>query len=135
MGILRQHITPQDLDQLTDLGKQKLREWWKPTPGDFFSGSWPYEHKKLVGEDSDGYGSELMQVIENKDNYLPLLSIGQMIQFLDEHGNFGMSKCETQDPAVGVWELDSNDEWIVEAQNKELCDALWSACVEVLHKP
>lgn len=58
------------------------------------------------------------------------LSIGQMIEFLDEE--------------YGSWKLDSWQDWeivntqenknIVLAKNDELCDALWEAVKEVLEK-
>lgn len=108
---MKQHISDKEIDELSPGSLKKIQTWCQ---------------KKI----KSGEASDDTQRIVWKG--VLFLTIGEMIEFLDEHGNFGMSRVETQDPLVDVWELDSNDEWIIEAQNKELCDALWEAVKEML---
>jgi len=71
---------------------------------------WIEEHGYLdYYEDKKGY---------HPDN--PFLSIGQMIEFLDEK--------------QGIFEFKRiGDDWLVNRnRSEELCDALWEACKEVL---
>ena len=89
---MKQHITPGDLNRLSEESNQILREWWE--------------------------GREYF-----KYKYEPLLSIGQMIEFL---GTQWMTKIVHASARNGHL-YDIND-------IEELCDALWSACKEVLNK-
>ena len=122
---MKQHITIEQLNELSDKGKDRLREWWKPEMGD------------LV-HDGDTRSVEPIMCCEDEvdkciDLPLPILSIGQMIEFLFDK-DFG--------PIIT-----SNDTafyWIVEPEKKldcwkkysyedsELCDALWEATKDIL---
>jgi len=80
---VKQRITIDDLNQLTNEQKEKLREWWKPERGDLYI----YNKSSLRDE-----GWEIYQVLkEDTPNLLkemkayPLLSIGQMIEILDKN--------------------------------------------------
>lgn len=136
---MKQHITPQDLDQLTPAGKEKLRAWWKPNVGDFYIDRVYVPHKDvgefLVVEEGEGYHNEIDELLAEKeiepDETLPLLSIGQMIQYLKDTNNIWSSPydggflCYSEEFG---WSVDCGD------SKKELCDALWSAVVELLNK-
>ena len=144
---MRQHISIDQLNTLSPTAHEKLRAWWKPQVGD-----WCYAKIEHYGRETsraflirvincinenvfeDGVDNTEYCDSAHKSHCTPLLSIGQMIEFLLSYGSFGMSLCETQDPEKYVWELDSIDEWISENQNVELCDALWEAVKEVLEK-
>src|SRR5258708_10141817 len=125
---MKQHITTSDLDQLTEKGKERLREWWKPKKGDKAISNTEYE--AFIGE-REGYEDEFN--IESAK--YPLLSIGQMIEFLDDnfdHNGF----------LGDYWDISVTEKgWSIlykeggdKIANVNLCDALWSACVEILNK-
>lgn len=119
---MKQHITPDQLNELSDKGKERLREWWKPKDGDFYENG---GHVEIVPDDWMKYGWRPWK------GYIPLLSIGQMIEFLEEHGelfdvvknffDYGTTKATFED--VGLKE---------EADKLEICDALWEAVKEPL---
>lgn len=137
---MKQHITPDQLNELSDKGKEKLREWWKPVEGDQCID--PYEQIQTTVwccEDDVEEGS------------LPLLSIGQMIEFLDEsewiesihapqHGELNKGDLKHKDDDTYWEERDMSNpyNWQVYTttvgswNTKELCDALWEAVKEVI---
>ena len=106
---MKQHITNDQLKKLSKKGKEKLRE----------------------------FGYNLDSDVEwhlPPDEGLPLLSIGQMIEFLDEQ-EF-LSRIERDE----LWEVQIpktkngvNYAWCG-INKEELCDALWKACKEVLEE-
>lgn len=93
---MKQNITKDQLNELSEKGKEKIRGWQMEP----YKGTW--------------YEGELS----------PLLSIGQMIEFL---GDF----CIDVDLSNGKL---NGTGYITEAREDgmELCDALWEACKEVL---
>ena len=76
---MKQHITPKQLKELTNDGRDKLREWWKP------------ENSHLACILSTRQETFYFRLKQNKDfdkyaeEVLPLISIGQMIEFLIEN--------------------------------------------------
>jgi hypothetical protein len=85
---MRQRITIEELNELTDEQKVRLKEWWKPHFGDFFI--WfgqsdqedivlghEYTHEKCARINSLQEGLRL-----EFNDCLPLLSIGQCIEIL-----------------------------------------------------
>jgi len=103
---MKQHITPDDIQQLSEEGQANYLKYF-------------------AGKDD----SELVGNISGKIIH-PLLSIGQMIEFLDERVKCLSCMKNQQEGA---------DEWIVAYvnylhKNKELCDALWEACKSVLEE-
>lgn len=142
---MKQHITIDDLNKLSDKGKERLRKWWKPEYGDNYAyhkythkGIWKYEEHIYVDE----IGYDLIDptiasdIIPNKRDY-PLLSIGQMIEFLDEYtNNKGWFMQNIYLTAIGGYTLEKPKEegyWIARLlQTLELCDVLWEACIEKL---
>ena len=152
---MKQHITIDQLNELSEKGKERLRKWWKPRRGDmcYVKGYdkpvitlitedgeevWGKEGKKTREWEKStegqmvGYPSDMLT--------FPILSIGQCIEFLVEQ----TPKRLGQDMAGGeyfgrvVWSFMEllDNEWEVNGEkyykSKELCDALWMAVKEVL---
>lgn len=145
---MKQHITVEQTNELSDKGKKRLRAWWKQEEGDkcyiFPRKLYGLEHKEWVHADTyNPRGRELF--IGEKFDYEesvsarffdsdahPLLSIGQMIQYLDEHIS-NKWFLHTQDKML-FWGYKSEEENSFDYSDGELCDALWSACKEILNK-
>lgn len=123
--IMKQRITAEDLQQLTDEQKQRLRIWWKPHAFDIFYDSGEKKRRVLLDAEMRGgsmvlfYGDRRVDyVIYHIDgdlnrNLLPLLNIGQMIELLHDRG--GMKPFDLYDYVAD-----------------DICDALWEAVKEVL---
>ena len=96
---MKQHITPKQLNELSEKGRERLRKWAY------------YEGQRSRGCDlfTDGKYANTIQGSTNfdVDKHYPLLSIGQMIEFLVD----------------GCIHLPLND---------ELCDELWDSVKKVL---
>lgn len=90
------HITPEMLNELTDEQKERLREWWKPQPGDMIpceDGTFPLTRVEPL---ENGYMCYFVRKPEKNEftavefnfgsrcGILPLLNIGQCIAFLRE---------------------------------------------------
>ena len=132
---MKQHITIDDLSQLNEIGKNRLRDWWNPEYGDWFAFR-PYGCRKVrerIYMDQMGYDivDEVLGATTIDANALPLLSIGQMIEFLDEHiKGWSIIKPYSQekDQRICLGYLNHLH------KNDELCDALWSAVKDILEK-
>jgi hypothetical protein len=119
---MKQMITFEQLQELTEEQKQKLREQWKPESGDMFTDNMKFEY---VSYGINKYGEIIIDGEEcdtyNKDDCLPLLSIGQMIELLVNTG-IKHHDCGW----ISAWNVD------IDFEGKELCDALWQAVKAVL---
>lgn len=73
---MKQNISITDLNELSDTGKERLREWWDK--------KLPYESAKNLTETSQWLSEQVGNMVKLK--HLPLLSIGQLIEFLLDHG-------------------------------------------------
>ncbi len=129
---MKQHITVGHLNELSEKGKEKLKEWW-----------WSKldETDQWVEKDAHRIiGSAMFPTKE-------WMTIGRMIEFLDEHWTFEkyQSFCILKERGWGVG--DYNEPSGIESINyfasrvftkndhfPELCDALWAAVKEVLEK-
>lgn len=107
---MKQHITRKQLNELSKLGRKKYRHLYPNNLG-YSSAQW-----RLV----------------------PLLSIGQMIEFLDEKGEFkkifrlwSKSEKKTAGKKYLPWMVDVSTHAVSSAK---LCDALWEAVKEVLNE-
>ncbi len=132
---MKQHITPDDLNQLSEKGKERLREWWEPEYGDRLAFK-PYGCRKLrerIYIEEMGYDiiDEVLGTTTIDANALPLLSIGQMIEYLDEHTEHAIEAL-----AIDKGEHEWHVYWLVKnkptIKSVELCDALWEAVKESL---
>lgn len=133
---MKQHITSSQLNELSDKGKEKLRKWWKPALHDFIVSEWKGNKIASLIQNLDySFEAELIAIqtygfkdIEKKYS-LPLLSIGQMIEFLQRGEGEGKFK--------DGWYLQYRlFGWVIndrEGNEKELADSLWEACKEVLN--
>lgn len=122
---MKQHITIEQLNELTDKGRERLREWWKPkTLGELF---YDPEHGYVAWNPSTPMKMRIAEV-----EPLPILSIGQMIEFLGQKTiEIDAYEQRWDSWAVGVWERDGMS---IRHESSELCDALWEAVKEVLEK-
>jgi hypothetical protein len=110
---MKQRITVEQLQELTEEQQQKLREWWEPQDGDMF-----FRNNRIQICDI-GYHHD-------KDECLPLLDIGQMIELLlDKCGkNLNIYQCKNFNTIT----VTTFKEYFAQ----ELCDSLWEAVKEVL---
>ncbi|MFB0847322.1 hypothetical protein [Paenibacillus oleatilyticus] len=106
---MKQRITIEQLNELTDEQKERLQEWWSLSrqPGDIHINSAGYVD--IINK----YGDKPL------DNTIPLLSIGQMIELTSE---------TTMIKFNGGWGIGED----AIKYHDELCDALWEAVKEVL---
>lgn len=108
---MRQHITEEQLKELTDLQRQALLNYTEE------KGWYPQFTRPTL-------------MLHTFNKYLSdCIGIGQMIEFLDEHKKgWGITRPypEENDQRIRLGYL--NYMFIKE----ELCDALWEACKEVL---
>lgn len=120
---MKQHITVEQVNELSDKGKEELREWWKPTWGDITSlGQVVITHSfNLDSEEEYFMASAGDQSAEEtlKSECFPLLTIGQMIEFLGS-----LSRIDSV--FLLTWEMNDSPD--------EFCDTLWEAVKEILEK-
>jgi hypothetical protein len=123
---MKLHINQEQLNELSDKGKERLREWW--------------ENSDLYPELDDDF----VHLYIPEGNMYPLLSIGQMIEFLDEYSkkdwkidtNFHDDLINCKDH-LGLHEYEvrwANDKGQIGfvSESNILSDALWKAVKEVL---
>lgn len=109
---MKQQITPEQIRELSETGKEKLIEWEKN-----HTGSWHY--------------SRINNIL------VPRPNIGQMIEFLDENNkrfNFHLNIYHREKSiGKGFWKILINEEEFYGVE-MELCDTLWLATKEELEK-
>jgi len=121
---MKQHITPKQLNELSKIGKEKLRKWWEPRRGDRFHGKNKWFPTYVVSYEAIGLTRKNL-----KKQVLPLLSLGQMLEFLEKR----LPDVSYQHEGYGNgWSIrygeSDNDRKIY----KNLADVLWEACKEIL---
>jgi hypothetical protein len=121
---MKQHITVNQLYKVSEKGKELLRAWCKPKIGELWT---DFETVNIV----DPYGKGVFDgdrlVVFKPDGY-PLLSIGQMIEFLEEAEGVDIIEIRKIDPGMTIqWcvclrasEKLYNNKFIA----TKLCDAL-----------
>lgn len=139
---MKQHITEKQLEELTDTQKEYLRSWaiTRAKAGDFWTvpnnGSYggiilydhnsPYETRtrnKVCYVDEGEVRTDRFQMTDEDHNGeypLPMLSIGQMIEFL--------SSKEGDSLQIDIYNFEGKPK----ANGKILCDALWEDVKAVL---
>lgn len=128
---MKQHITIDQLNELSDKGKERLREWWKPSEGNLYA---------VKSKNSEYVECLVLQAWIRGEESLPLLSIGQMIEFLDwKDMQFYLVPTKG-----GRYNKDTRGRWGVQDGDYEnagksffaesLCDTLWEAVKEILEK-
>jgi len=136
---MKQHITIDQLNELSDKGKEKLRKWWKPDIRDWRMvtciGTKHFEFKyENFMKPEDEANKDYIKWIKN--NGLPLLSIGQMIEYLKKECIKYPDKFYKMDNQVYSLMLAMSDIRkinVIDWQG-ELCDSLWEAVKENLEK-
>ena len=122
---MKQYISVEQVLELPEEKRQRLREWWKPQVGDWFYGSHHTVNDNMAGlkevhlltnnvTDCGWYGASLYDAEPAPDS-LPLLSVGQMMEFLD-----------SKEELVDVLPPDA----FFDAEN--ICNRLWAAVKAVL---
>lgn len=130
---MEKRITIEQLQELSDDQKKHLQESWKPRRGDTFYRS--EGNLVLLVEAASDEGIESCDELISKQGCLPLLSIGQMIQLVED---FAISK-------GAVWELkhdwykysvtirtDREDEPVMDVSDKDICNVLWMVTKQIL---
>jgi hypothetical protein len=123
---MKQRITIEQLNELTDEQKKRLREWWKPQEGDFIISD-KDSRIRIIGKPNNNSATQFFPRALNGyecdiiilKTCLPLLSIGQMIELTESTNIIKYN---------GGWALDDD---AVEFHD-ELCDALWEAVKQIL---
>lgn len=134
---MKQHITLKQLESLSPKAAKRLRTW--------FQERLPYiykEEKEVLELKDEGnpleYQPRFLYVYKGDESFfgLPYMTIGQMIEFLDEHYKWKKYFSMTHH---GLWSIiDGSYTQPLEGRcawgKGELCDALWIGVKEVLEK-
>ncbi len=127
---MRQHISIKQLNELSEKGKERLKKWWKPLGNEYIYS--PYYTKGIkVGwsimqmNDTWAKDWEKMKELDWVKESLPLLSIGNMIEFLN---NASIDVKLKNGKLYGLGYINGN------RSGKELVDILWSAVKEKLEE-
>lgn len=114
---MKQHIKPEQLEELSPQGKVKLRAWWKPQSTDFINDKHYQDGVSINTAFENIYTKQdVLDIVDSDPDLLPLLSIGQMIEFLEFNG-------ELEHTSLGI-----EIYW----KKGELADALWEAVKKLL---
>jgi hypothetical protein len=121
---VKQRITVEQYKELTDKQKSILLQWWKPYKFDII-----YWH---VLESEETYEDSVWRCAK-KEELIPLLSIGQLIELLHDKGSFNSEKpleakfntSFTQNQTITI-------DWFGRTADTELCDSLWEAVRDIL---
>lgn len=139
---MKQRITVEDLSELTELQKTKLRKWYfnqiewdddivcvyLPDEGITHYGKWDEQ----MQFDKAGYIGK----VKNYDREInPLLDIGQMIQLLNKKTlqTYIFTKTNRERKSIVYHDSIGYEHFnTVAGESIELCDALWMAIKQVL---
>jgi len=149
---MKQHITVEQLNELSNEAKEKLQTWWLPQRGDRFYITSPDDLKNVdymwggisddniyiahhIQKQKDGslwVWDEVSETLEygcgaNINNTAPLLSIGQMIEFLVENNQ--LKTMEVHNNFITRVSIYKNGNYF---NADEPCDALWEAVKGIL---
>jgi hypothetical protein len=146
---MKQRITVEQWKELSLKAREKLREWWKPQQYGYdvflevkyhkIHGEWiptkgSYYKVEVIDEDNADYYSfpyEIKEYCGGQWRMYPLLSIGQMIEFLS-----GFIRTDGRMSIVdNMFNVAVGDgHTCVVAWDTNLCDALWEEVKEVLEQ-
>ena len=121
---MRQYISSQQFNELSEKGKERYYEWVFKTT-----------HREMVNNVRFTFGDII------KREGLPQVNIGQMIEFLDEQRISKERVCtKTLDMCLDYGEFaETKNKWSIYTccetiNDKELCDCLWEAVKRILDK-
>jgi hypothetical protein len=123
---MKQRITIDDLNMLTEAQKQALREWWRPQFGDVF-----YFPNEKEPEMHTMDRTWILVFGRNDLEAYPLLSVGQMIELLSSKVEYLTMQHYGSGYTVVYEKYDMLKEDF-HYDNPELCDALFEAVKQVL---
>lgn len=124
---MKQRITVEQVRELAPYQLEKIRTWWQPKLCDVVL----YRERELCcvtnARENDlvlvGHG--FYNAFSQKEHAIPLLSVGQMMEFLQQTGIY----ITTFEDIFG-WHVKIGDVKKYSASN--LCDALWGAVKEIV---
>lgn len=129
---MKRHITVEQFNELSDEQKQKLRSWWRPKEYDLYTDDdGNYDAWEVDYDGSycfDEVKKQRLSYDEEATDMYPLLSIGQMIEFLE--GKFDRIE---NDGITWEVQMKKNNAWYG-INREEFCDALWEAVKETLNE-
>lgn len=124
---MKQHITVEQLNELSGSAKEKLKMWWEPEAGDKVL-DLSFKHTSFLENSHEGYWNDIADPDFSSDGLLPLLSLGQMIEFLNEKQEYQFHIFRR----TFDWKVIVSDLHYGKEIGGELCDHLWEAVKEVL---
>lgn len=130
---MKQNLTIEQLNELSEKGREKLRKWWKPDNGDVWKtdgGDFIFFDEKAPECELQVMGIELSFTEGCLNASLPLLSIGQMVEFLEENSEHEFSIFRR----IVDWKIIYEGQHYGKILGGELCDALWEGVKEVLER-
>ena len=130
---MKQHITVEQLMELTEEQQQRLRELWKREFGDVFYITDYKDNKEVQMQVMDRVWQLIVK--DYRKEFLPLLSIGQMIELLDNKTNELRKKdypTEQDDKTDNDIAITLSDIYKTLREGNDLCDVLWQAVKQVL---
>ena len=131
---MKQRISAEDVLQLTPEQQEKLKGWWKPQEWDLalISPSWGSTIGLFMGFGGENLHFHNVSSVP-KNTCLPLLSISQMIELLQD--NIRDIRRDPDDENSiqiykdGVWGRKS---YYVSLLNNDICNNLWQAVKQIL---
>lgn len=123
---MKQRITAEQLGELNDAQKTTIKAWWKAEEGDrvveFHAIA--MDGKTLINYVEYTWEDEFIYDEVEGPRYYPLLTIGQMIEFIGNR-DIDLSLCPLDDRYEWAVKEVSDSGWMKTKRNAELCDALW----------
>lgn len=127
---MKKHITKEQLQELSDKGKERLRDWWKPDVGHWISPDGKFV-RLIVGFDGEWITNSKDRYERYSKQLLPILSIGQMIEFLDDNNKWDIYI--TQRGGRALWQVYLDKDIQYSPFNGDtLVDALWEPVKTIL---
>lgn len=131
---MKHKITTKQALSLPEKKRSKLQDWWQPQKGEwivFINGNEAQIDRFNEKDNIIVYINRIGQVeAAHKKVALPLLTISQMIEFLED---------SKQEKELVIQNISKDSSWMVDIGynkvcfKKEFCDALWEAIREYLH--
>ncbi|MFA5013955.1 MAG: hypothetical protein WC549_00240 [Actinomycetota bacterium] len=129
---MKQNITADDLNRLSEKGRERLRKWWKPIGNEYiYSPTYKIGSPNIQGwavhQMFDSWAKDwnkMKKEFEWVKLSLPLLSIGQLMELLDDFSPY--------DYSYKYWSA-----WLGEnkpCKSYPICDLLWKKVKEELEK-
>ena len=136
---MKQYITEKQLDELSDKGTDRIWRFWTPAVGDkvWYDDQTKDGHVGFLTDNGEGYWNDMSDPEWLKSDFIPLLSIGQMIEFLQKNTNCSSIMLNAEYRIAGMYANKflfgaTNSGIFIAYNNEELCDSLWEAVKEMV---